>query len=574
MKKHVRNVKEGLRWCARMFLHSSGPEIALVSTLVLGQYLKNSDFSYPSEIWLPIILFALGASAVYYFFRLVLRQVYSAHFAALALLYALYNFKYVLESSDRLLKLLLPARFETYFGKNFLMLVLLLIAGSLLGISLVALSRLPKIHSLQLSKVLIFIVLFLFASQVVQVGWQWIKIHNELSYQSHLTVPARNQAVTSKPDIYYFVFDRYGSDATLKNIYNFDNSDLSKFLGDQGFYTNQTANANYPFTMSSISSTMAMNYHTELGKLFGKDGFQTAFPYRSILNNPPVAQILKQNGYTYNQVSSWWDFTRVGIKADADPAKSFRLRLFGHDIYLTDLQRDIVNKSVLFPILKRGLKVGGKTVYDYDLDRNPRQNFDIQMNALKTLASQPHSQPQFTFAHVLVPHDPYIFTATGADPTYDGSRTDNGVDETVKYVNQVSYLNTRIKDLVSSIRASSPSAAIVIQADEGPYPKEFRFELSPDHYYNPKDLPLPQMKQKFGVLASYYMPGVDQAEVGQNIHSSVDPFRFILSHYLGYDLPKLPECHFASGDKYNLYAYTLMNQQLTGQSAPAECAGV
>ena len=305
--------------------------------------------------------------------------------------------------------------------------------------------------------------------------------------------------------------------------------------------------------------------------MFKKSGdWQSAAPYRSILNNPPIAQILKQNGYSYNQVSSWWDFTRVGIQADSQPTKSFRLQAPGADYYLSDVQRDIINKSVLSPWLKKGLSIGSWPLAKYDLTRNPQQNFESQMSALKNLAARPDkTQPQFSFAHVLVPHDPYIFAADGTTPAYDSNRTDNGADETIKYTNQVTYLNQRIKDLIGYIRTKSPGAIIVIQADEGPYPKEFRYKLEPGHYYDPAKLSLDKMKQKFSTLTSYYLPGVDANE--KTVESNVDIFRYILNRYLGYSLEMLPDCHFSTGDKFTIYSYEDVTDKLTGQPTPQAC---
>jgi hypothetical protein len=216
------------------------------------------------------------------------------------------------------------------------------------------------------------------------------------------------------------------------------------------------------------------------------------------------------------------------------------------------------------------MTVGNKTLVKYDRDLNPRENFEQQIAALKTIAANKNDAPQFTFAHFLVPHDPYIFSADGSDPNYSGGRDDIGLDEVQKYTNQLSYLNSRMQDLVGNIRANDPGAAIVIQSDEGPYPKDFRFELSPQHYYNPIDLPVNKMQQKFGNISSFYLPGVDQQAIRDNIVSSNDPFRFILDTYLGYNLPMLPNCQFATGDKFMVYGYTQVTQQLKGQAQP-EC---
>lgn len=565
--------KRGARWLAR----SSLPELLFIGAFILGRYLANIDFSYPEELVFPFVVFGVLVSVVFYVYKLVLKSVFAAHLASLPFTYILYGFRYFLDSSDKALRAVLPGSLETELTRSLLLAIVLAIVCGITGYLIATvLNRVEILRSLQLPKILVFAITFLFLSQTLKVTARLWSLRYELSYQYNTTIPTQDPAkVVGKPDIYYLVFDRYGNNDTLKNIYNYDNTDLTDFLSQKGFVTREQAYANYAFTMSSISSTLSMQYHTDLGKRFGEGNFHSAFPYRTILNEPPVATILKQNGYVYNQVSSWWDFTRVGIKADNNPTKSFRFNIFGMRFYLSDLDRDILYKSFLSPLFKQGLSLGSWPLIKYDLDNNPRQNFEDQMAALKDIAARPDkTTPQFTFAHVLVPHDPYIFTADGLEPIYDSARTDNGVDETVKYTNQVSYLNKRIKDLISNIRQQSPNAAIVIQADEGPYPKEFRFPLSPERYYNPADLALPQMRQKFSVLASYYMPDTDKELVSQNITASVNPFRFILSRYLGYSLDMLPNCNFATGDKFSIYKYQLMNAKLTDQPIPAACASL
>lgn len=559
----VARVKTITLYIARIVAASPLPEFFLIGSFILAHYLQNADFSYPSEVFVPLILFAVVVSIVFGLFKLVLRKNFAVHMAALAVSYALYDF----DGPSQLTHRFLPGNWSAFAQSIATFGLLCVVCG--VGAWAIAwlVGKVRFLQRIQPLKVILFVVAFIFAAEVVRVGWQVMQIQNELNYTYHTTAPGKTGTVVSKPDIYYIVLDRYANDTTLKNVYNYDNSNLLSFLSKQGFATRTDAYANYPFTMESITSTLAMNYFPDLEKQFGKDSFQTAFPYRSIFNDPPAVQLLKQSGYTYNQVSSWWDFTRVGIQADNNLTESFDLSVFGHDIYLSDLQRDIVNKSILSPLLKQGLGF-----ISYTKDNNPRENFEGQVSALKQLASRSDkSTPQFTFAHFLVPHDPYIFDADGGNPAYDGNRNDVGIDETEKYANQVTYLNQRMIDLVSYIRRSSPNAAIVIQSDEGPYPKDFRFTLSPGHYYDPINLELPQMKQKFGVLASYYMPDVDQQAVAQTVTASVDPLRFVLSHYLGYDLPMLPDCQFATGDKYMIYGYQQVSGTLKGTPNPPAC---
>jgi len=559
----------------RWFAASSLPEIVFITTFILARYWSNSDFSYPFEIIVPVLMFAVLVTIVFVIYRLILRRNLTAHVASLLLCYfGLYAYQFTSQDwyGDIVMKFVPNSASAMVHS-----IVFVAVTGVLCGAIGYGFGRLTDVKALRrvpVLRIVLFAILFLFVSESVRVASRVWHIRNELSYHYTATTPSQDKsAIKGKPNVYYLLFDRYGNSDTLKNIYDYDNSGLTNYLADEGFYNRPSAYDNYPFTMSSTSSTLAMAYFPEFQKMFGNDGpWQSAFPYRSILNKPPAAELFRANGYSYNQVSSWWDFTRAYVDADTAPTKSFRLNLFNQHIFMSDLQRDIINKSIFSPWLKKGLTIGHTTVFKYDRDTNPRENFEAQMSALKNIAvDSAKTGPQFTFAHVLAPHDPYIFDAEGNDPDYDGARNDAGLDETEKYTNEVTYLNTRIQDLITTIRTKDPGAAIVIQADEGPYPKEFRFTLKQGHFYNPVNLPVPQMKQKFGVLASYYMPGVDQSTVEQNITASVNPFRFVLSHYLGYDLPPLADCHFATGDKFEVYNYTLLNQQLTGQPAPAEC---
>lgn len=560
---------------------SSIPEILLISSLAMARYLKNSDFSYPSEVIINIVLLAVVVTMLFYLLKWLLRgRLIASHTAGLLLAYACYNFSSSFPRLQRAAEWLIPNS-ATSFTKDILTLLFLAVVFAALGwvVDKVVSSN-RTLRALPILKFAVFVICFIFASQLVKVGARAWTIREDLAYKQpavQLQQSAAGKAIakTDKPNVYYLLFDRYANDSVLKNIYDYDNSDFANFLGEQGFVTRNEAYANYPFTMMSASSTLAMGYHTEIGKQFKDNakGFQTAFPYRTIIDNPPVAQALKQNGYQYNQVSSWWDFTRNIPAADSEPTKSFELSILGKSFWMSDLQRDIINKSIVAPLVRKGVTIGDTAIIKYRNDRNPVENFNTQMAALKKLAADSKSQtaPQFTFAHFLSPHDPYIFDETGETPEYDQNRTDQGLDETVKYTNQVTYVNTRIKDLITTIREKDPKAVIVMQADEGPYPKEFRGTLTKDHYYDPIDLKLPQMRQKFGIQASYYLPGVDKVTVSANMTSNVNAFRFVLSQYLGYKLPLLPDCNFTAGDKFYLYNYQLVTGKLNGGDEPQNC---
>lgn len=583
-KKDLKKIKKAkivsswnFKKIANILADSPLPEILFVTSIILARWWLNSDFSYPVELIMPILIFSILASGIFYLYRKILGKGSAAHLAAILLTYSLYAYSYVHGSKivSGFLDII-PSNLKTEFTESVVLATtLFILAGAVAWGIRKFLNQYPALRGFQPYKVLLFALVFMFATQVYRSGARYLEIHKGLSYSypaPNLSKPANSPA--EKPDIYYLLFDRYTSADTLKSNFKYDNSDLMNFLKDNDFVTRDGAYSNYPFTTPSVSSTMSMNYLPEFKDMFdsGKDGnWDNLFPYRSILNNPPVAQILKQNDYKYNQVSSWWDFTRLRVKADSDPTKSFRINFFGAKFYLSDVQRDIIHKSIFSPWLKKGVTIGDAKIVKYDLDRSPAENFNSQIDALKTIAaSGDKAQPNFTFAHILAPHPPYVFNEDGSAPSYDNEANDNGVPERTKYTNEITYINKRIKETLTYIKTQSPNAVIVLQADEGPYPEQFRGAMTPYNYYDPANLPLDQMKQKFGILASYYMPGVDKEEL-KNLDASVNSFRFVLNKYLGYDLPMLPNCQIAMGNKFRPYKYELMTGKLNEQSDPAEC---
>lgn len=567
-EKSKRHKKADIINLMKHLSRTSLPEIAFVSSFILSRYLTNADFSYPVEIILPIIVFSTVATFVYYISKQIIKDVFATHITTLALIYMIYSEDPILKNINKQIKNILPETFDTDFTISLMGIIFILIICIVTGWFVAKLvKKLPTELYKQSYKIVLFIIAFIFGWQMTKTSYYLFTVRHQLAYSANTQIPFQDTSKPlTKPDIYYVVLDRYANDETLKNIYGFDNSKFYDTLQNLNFVNQTNAFANYPFTMSSITSTLAMTYSSQLNKKFGNDKNQTAFPYRSILSNAPVVQILKENGYQYNQISSWWDFTRVGIKADYEPTKSFRFTVFGKQFWLSDLSRDIINKSALSDLFKKGLEINGKVVIKYDLNRNPRQNFEAQLNAITDISGSKHkTNPQFSFAHILVPHDPYIFTADGSEPEYDSERNDIGLDEYTKYTNQITYLNKRIIETISNIRKNSPDAVIVVQADEGPYPKEFRYNITQNNYYDPAKLPLPQLKQKFGILASYYMPGVDAKTVNEKIIGSVNPFRFVLSHYMNYDIKPLPDCHFSTGNKYTVYKYKNVTDKLNGK---------
>jgi len=95
----------------------------------------------------------------------------------------------------------------------------------------------------------------------------------------------------------------------------------------------------------------------------------------------------------------------------------------------------------------------------------------FQFEALKNIADD--TTPTFVFAHILVPHDPYVFDEKRCCFTR-AEADERTTDE--NYIRQLKYANQKIRELVDVLLAQENKPVVEIQADEGPFPKRFRVD--------------------------------------------------------------------------------------------------
>ena len=105
------------------------------------------------------------------------------------------------------------------------------------------------------------------------------------------------------PDIYYLVLDGYGRGDFLAEEFDFDNSAMLDFLGEQGFYVAERSRANYPMTLVSVASSLNYEYLDKLlGTQFG--GFPDRSFARALVRDSRVVKLLRRAGYKIISVES------------------------------------------------------------------------------------------------------------------------------------------------------------------------------------------------------------------------------------------------------------------------------
>ena len=133
---------------------------------------------------------------------------------------------------------------------------------------------------------------------------------------------------------------------------------------------------------------------------------------------------------------------------------------------------------------------------------------------------------KFVFAHILLPHPPYVFDANGNMVV---KATAEVQPEAELYADQLAFANSQVKQTVDALLAGPPESdpIIIIMGDEGPFLCRNVDCVDPS---------VRRLGIRFGVLAAYYLP--DQpAGFFPPDHTHVNTFRMLFDAYFGTDLP-------------------------------------
>ena len=311
------------------------------------------------------------------------------------------------------------------------------------------------------------------------------------------------------PDVYFFILDGYARQDVLKRFYTFDNAPFVDALRARGFYVADQSRSTYAETFLSLTSTLSMRYLDEFKSDTATEMEQRPAVY-DLLRNHEVARRFQQQGYRYVHFNT--NFSATERMDHADIAYSYRPPL---------LQSEFMSVFVRTTLL-RPFEPDVASMYHYMFD---------------TVETVPDIDgPTFTFLHLLAPHNPYVFDASGnvrsnVPLTLQMQEKTGGWKEKAQYVEQLQYLNTRYLQIIDSILAKSKVPPIIIlQSDHGSASS-----------WDPKSKGKKRMRfwfERTGTLNAWYAPPSVQVRLTPKM-LSVNTFRILLSELFGEDLPEL-----------------------------------
>jgi hypothetical protein len=344
-----------------------------------------------------------------------------------------------------------------------------------------------------------------------------------------------------RPDVYFIVFDRYANSETLDRFYGFDNRPFLRELERRGFAVADDSWSNYFKTAPSLLGTMSMEYlDGEVFREEDEDPPTMAPIHRRLQRSLPVTATFKELGYEYIHIGSWWNAT--SRNADADLSLTYeRNSQFGAALMDTTalaLLRPPEQTEEEPETLDRPELVRRHTLFEFDRIEDAMRR----------------RGPTFVFAHVLVPHPPYVFRRDGSMTTPE-ERQDTPRPKL--YTDQLTWTNSRILELVDQALdvPAGEEPVIILQADEGPYPPRFARDSETFDWLEQAEPD--EILQKYGILNAMHLPGIDAADAG--IHERISPvntFRIVFSEYFGADLPLLPDTVWLTPDYARMYDFT------------------
>lgn len=343
---------------------------------------------------------------------------------------------------------------------------------------------------------------------------------------SETTVDLQASEGQTLPDIYYIILDRYAGASTLAETYGFDNGEFLNYLTSKGFYVASESSANYVRTSQSLASSLNMEYIDYMD-----EGSSDLAPMNVKIEDNALQRSLKAAGYTFIYVGSWWGPTRENQYADININYCAR--------------SDEFSESLLAMTMPYCVSAEAGIVDDARMRQWKRIQFEFD-----GLGEIPDMEgPTFTFAHMLVPHVPYVFDRDGSFLTPEEANERSDRDN---YVNQLIATNEMVKALIEKLLSDPKEAPIIIlQADEGPYPERYDGNVRGFNWEKATDA---EIRQKMRILNAYYLPGVDSGFLYPSI-SPVNSFRVVFDLYFGTELGLLPDVSYAYVDYSHPYRF-------------------
>lgn len=367
----------------------------------------------------------------------------------------------------------------------------------------------------------------IFVGPIVRVEWT----RKELPSVSPLSAFSPNRAPGMLPDIYVFVLDGYGRSDVLRELYGYENPFVGE-LESLGFVVPARATSNYAQTALAIASLLNLDYIQPLVGDFRHERDDRRLLEQLIQHNRTFST-LRSAGYHIRAYSSEYPLIRPSpVDARLGPLPA--LTQFDYALY----------EETAFPWLftMAGLPRG------WEPARWHRRQIRWTLDDLER-RGPPDDRPTLVFAHVLLPHPPFVFTARGSSRStslpislndgFEWRATARNTTESYEagYVEALKFVNARLKRIIELAiareRTRGRETVIYLQGDHGPGSRLHR-----------DDVGSTDLHERHGILLAARAPHLADA-----IYPAITPvnaLRVVLNAALGSRMASLDDCAYFS----------------------------
>jgi hypothetical protein len=477
----------------------------------------------------PLLEAVLAALAMYFIFRLILRDDSKAGLLATLVLFLYFSYGHIFAMIRGIPELGMMIARNRIMGPFWL---LALILGAYLivkyGKKLNNLTQFLNYTGLTL--------LVLVGFQLGAAQYHELNVPNQTSLANaaeNMSLDPKNSGNKANfPDIYLILLDSYSRPDIILKSFKYDNTPFVQALTRMGFTVPKCSMSNYAYTAFTMSSMLNMNYLDAFYPRIDPQKKNVDLDWAAFtkyIRNSQVRQNLTDLGY--KTVSFETDYRWVEIP-DADifytPKSTTRAMLdffnpndFDDELSQTTVLKIINDTRTVSPWLSDQLTELDDSITHLKnkIYPFPDKKYDRIISSLDQLeATAAVPGPKFVYLHSAALHPRYVL---GPDGQYKKSDLYPG------YKNTLVYLNKRMLEILPKIiRDSKVPPVIILMGDHG-------YNLGPD--------------TRLDNFSAIYMPG----EGARQIYPSITPvniFRIIFNIYFNEDYKLLPDKSFNYDD--------------------------
>lgn len=392
--------------------------------------------------------------------------------------------------------------------------------------------KLPDLEPM--SKIVLVVVLVMVVPNILVLTPSEIQKHNiNTKIISSIYANLQNSADNNYPDIYLIILDEYARLDTIKEEWDYDNSEFANFLKDSGFYVAQNSEQRFPQTTWNMSSLFNLDYiansydKAELIKFFyNQASMRGTKVYNDLIDiNDGVGINMIRDNFFVNYLKEY-KYQVVVLEGISHYFPSFKIDNADISVSYKDVEK--AEETYLFSLDEFDIELLKMTMFypletSLKIDRTNNRIYDGTKYVFEYLKRDIHQieSPKFTYVHIVCPHPPYVFDRDGSYRAEVKAE-----DKMEAYLEQYIYITDQVKDTVTKIqKKSADEPIIIIQSDHGPRP----------HHIGIKD-----REQPFKVFNAIYFPGEDYQTLYDNI-SPINTLRVMLNQFFSDDFEMLED---------------------------------